>query len=51
MYLGKLESIVEEYNVDGIVILGDFNAAPRKDYFVQLKDFCEEFNLLTPTHT
>ena len=46
MYLGKLESLVEEHNVDGIVIMGDFNAAPGKDYFFQLKDFCDEFNLL-----
>ena len=46
MYLGKLEGIIEEYDVDGMVVMGDFNAEPGKEYYDQLKLFCEEHNLI-----
>ena len=46
MYMGKLESIVEESEVNGVVIVGDFNSNPRTEYYAQLQQLCEDQDLI-----
>ena len=46
MYIGKLEAIVNEYDVNGLIVMGDFNAEPGREYFNQLKNFCEDYELI-----
>ena len=46
MYVGKIESILEANEMNGLVIIGDFNAHPGKEYFNQLKHLCNEYDLI-----
>ena len=45
-YMGKLESILEESEVNGVIIIGDFNAKPNSEYFTQLTNLCSEYDLI-----
>ena len=45
-YIGKITSIVEESQWQNICIIGDFNAAPGTDYFLELVTLCSSQNLI-----
>lgn len=42
--LGTVSAIVEEYGVESVYILGDFNAHPNECFALQLLNFCKEQN-------
>lgn len=46
MYIGKIESILESSDINGISIVGDFNAEPGKLYFNELTKLCDEYDLI-----
>ena len=46
MCMGKLESILEEYDVNGVLLMGDFNSKPDGQFYAQLINFCSEYPFL-----
>ena len=45
-YLAKLESIIESFDVNGVMLMGDFNADPKKEFFHELKRMCDAKDLI-----
>ena len=46
MYMGKIESILESTEVNGVMIIGDFNAEPGKLFYEELSRLCQEYDLI-----
>lgn len=42
--LGRIHALVEEYDTADCIIMGDFNADPRKSFGRELEAFCTEFD-------
>ena len=42
MYMGKIATIIDDSDAAGVVIMGDFNACPRKpnDFYCELQHLC-----------
>ena len=45
-YVGKISAIIEESQCENICILGDFNASPGTDYFVEICSLCSSHDLI-----
>ena len=49
LYLGKLASIIDNAEVDGVAVVGDFNSDPHKDFhrffYRELEHYCNERDL------
>ena len=45
MYMGKLENIIEEHEVNAIALIGDFNAEPNNEYYRLMLNLCDEYDL------
>ena len=45
-YVGKISAIIEESQYENICLLGDFNASPGTDYFVELCTLCSSHDLI-----
>ena len=44
--LGELESVLLEYKLNNIIIVGDINANPfKKAIWKELSNFCDEYSL------
>ena len=46
MYLGKIESIIQDYNEDGVIITGDLNADVNKVFYHEITQLCDTLNLV-----
>ena len=46
MCLGNISSILNNNNVNGIMIIGDFNAAIGSEFYGELECLCNEKNIL-----
>ena len=44
-YLGKIEALIERVEVTGVIIIGDFNSDPNKDFYKELKKMCDHNEL------
>ena len=46
MYMGKIASIIDNSDVAGVVVLGDFNAGPTNNFYCELQQLCSVKNLI-----
>ena len=46
MYMGKIASIIDNSDSDGVVIMGDFNASPNNGFYSELEQLCNSKDLI-----